>query len=167
MQASGSKEMRIEGLRRRLGPRKNNSLFFRILWPVTRGVTPLAILRVQQAGDLLGTDLKESKQMSAIAIETVPFDGGNFEGGKYVQQMFDWDTPAVAATPVVRTTAPTAISASPSVPSQSTPSQAIGRRGRCEHVGSVMGAVLSKYGLGIDDLLRAIEERQAQVGITR
>lgn len=90
--------------------------------------------------------------MSAIAIETVPFDGGKFEGARYVQQMFDWDAPSVPA---------------PTVTTPATATQSTARRGRCEHVGSVMGAVLSKYGLGIDDLLRAIEERQAQVGVSR
>lgn len=32
------------------------------------------------------------------------------------------------------------------------------RRGRCEHIGGVMASVLSKYGLGMDDLLGAIED---------
>jgi hypothetical protein len=100
--------------------------------------------------------------MSAIAIETVPFDGGNFEGARYVQQMFDWDSPASSLSPVVRSNAP-----APTAPASSAPAATTARRGRCEHVGGVMGAVLSKYGLGIDDLLRAIEERQAQVGVSR
>ncbi len=110
--------------------------------------------------------------MSAIAIETVPFDGGKFEGARYVQQMFDWDAPASAVAPVVRSKACAPSVPAPSVPAPTvatpaTATQATARRGRCEHVGSVMGAVLSKYGLGIDDLLRAIEERQAQVGVSR
>ncbi|MFM7515668.1 MAG: hypothetical protein ACKO3V_01895 [Pirellula sp.] len=95
--------------------------------------------------------------MSAIAIETVSFDGGNFEGARYVQQLFDWDAPCVPSVPT-----PTV-----AIPAAASPAPATARRGRCEHVGSVMGAVLSKYGLGIDDLLRAIEERQAQVGVSR
>jgi len=105
--------------------------------------------------------------MSAIAIETVPFDGGKFEGARYVQQMFDWDAPASAVAPVVRSKACAPSVPAPTVATPATASQATARRGRCEHVGSVMGAVLSKYGLGIDDLLRAIEERQAQVGVSR
>jgi hypothetical protein len=32
------------------------------------------------------------------------------------------------------------------------------RRGRCEHVGGVMASVLARYGLGVEDLLQAIEE---------
>lgn len=82
--------------------------------------------------------------MSAVAVASV----------KYVQHTFDWDAPAVQ-TP--RST--TAVS------KIEPPEKASLRRGRCEHVGSVMGAVLSKYGLGIDDLLRAIEERQAQAKV--
>lgn len=105
--------------------------------------------------------------MSAIAIETVPFDGGKFEGARYVQQMFDWDAPASAVAPVVRSKACAPSVPAPTVATPATATQATARRGRCEHVGSVMGAVLSKYGLGIDDLLRAIEERQAQVGVSR
>lgn len=105
--------------------------------------------------------------MSAIAIETVPFDGGKFEGARYVQQMFDWDAPASAVAPVVRSKACAPSVPTPTVATPATATQATARRGRCEHVGSVMGAVLSKYGLGIDDLLRAIEERQAQVGVSR
>jgi len=105
--------------------------------------------------------------MSAIAIETVPFDGGKFEGARYVQQMFDWDAPASAVAPVVRSKACAPSVPAPTVATPATASQTTARRGRCEHVGSVMGAVLSKYGLGIDDLLRAIEERQAQVGVSR
>lgn len=31
------------------------------------------------------------------------------------------------------------------------------RRNRCEHVGGVMATVLSNYGLGVDDLLHAID----------
>jgi len=105
--------------------------------------------------------------MSAIAIETVPFDGGKFEGARYVQQMFDWDAPASAVAPVVRSKACAPSVPAPTVATPATATQSTARRGRCEHVGSVMGAVLSKYGLGIDDLLRAIEERQAQVGVSR
>jgi hypothetical protein len=100
--------------------------------------------------------------MSAIAIETVSFDGGNFEGARYVQQLFDWDAPCVPSVPTPSVPAPTV-----ATPAAASPAPATARRGRCEHVGSVMGAVLSKYGLGIDDLLRAIEERQAQVGVSR
>ena len=105
--------------------------------------------------------------MSAIAIETVPLDGGNFEGTRYVQQMFDWDATASTVAPVVRSKACAPIAPTPTVAAPAAASPTTARRGRCEHVGSVMGAVLSKYGLGIDDLLRAIEERQAQVGVSR
>ena len=82
--------------------------------------------------------------MSAIAVASV----------KYVQHTFDWDAPAVQ-TP--RSTA--------AVSTIEPPEQTSLRRGRCEHVGGVMAVVLSKYGLGIDDLLRAIEERQAQAKV--
>jgi len=93
--------------------------------------------------------------MSAIAVETT-----KFESVKYVQQMFDWDAPA----PVTREQSPReAVVRS----SSTTPSPTQARRGRCEHVGGVMAVVLGKYGLGIDDLLRAIEERQAQVALSR
>jgi hypothetical protein len=99
--------------------------------------------------------------MSAIAVASV----------KYVQHTFDWD-----ALPVQAPSSTTAVSTletpefkspiakSPvatTIDAQEVPL----RRGRCEHVGSVMAAVLSKYGLGIDDLLRAIEARQAQAGV--
>jgi hypothetical protein len=88
--------------------------------------------------------------MSAISIENV----------KYVQHTFDWDAPIVAQTvSVVPASKPPRVS-------QACQESAV-RRGRCEHVGSVMATVLNKYGLGIDDLLRAIEERQAQVGVSR
>lgn len=93
--------------------------------------------------------------MSAIAVETT-----RFESVKYVQQMFDWDTPAPAALQESACEV-----ASRSGGPSPTPVQA--RRGRCEHVGGVMAVVLGKYGLGIDDLLRAIEERQAQVAVSR
>jgi hypothetical protein len=82
--------------------------------------------------------------MSAIAVASV----------KYVQHTFDWDAPAVQ-TPRSTTAVSTIAS----------PEQTALRRGRCEHVGGVMAVVLSKYGLGIDDLLRAIEERQAQAKV--
>ena len=88
--------------------------------------------------------------MSAIAV-------GN---GNYVQQQFDWDGPVVAvdAKGAVdgESLGVTAV-ARRSVASEVRP---MGRRGRCEHVGSVMGSVLSKYGLSLDDLLREIESRQ-------
>lgn len=119
--------------------------------------------------------------MSAIAIGTAELGARQlgtrtFEGGKYVQHMFDWDAPAVpsqsTATPAALTislaTNSVASSTVTSINLASTPAAPRNlRRGQCEHVGGVMGVVLSKYGLGIDDLLRAIEERQAQVSVSR
>jgi hypothetical protein len=114
--------------------------------------------------------------MSAIAIETVELGARqlgtrDFEGGKYVQQMFDWDAPAAPA-PNIAQPALATNSLATSVVASNEPANTPAapknlRRGRCEHVGGVMGAVLSKYGLGIDDLLRAIEERQAQLSVSR
>jgi len=104
--------------------------------------------------------------MSAITVEPVAFENGNFECGKYVQQMFDWDAPVAQSQCAVSLKDP-----SVEVVAQRSPQGAVSpnqvRRGRCEHVGSVMATVLSKYGLGIDDLLRAIEERQSQVAVSR
>jgi|694.fasta_scaffold33413_3 hypothetical protein len=87
--------------------------------------------------------------MSAIA-----FESSQVSTGKFVQQMFDWDTPSVAPA-VVTASRPVA-----NPPRQQAPAA---RRGRCEHVGSVMGAVLSKYGLSVDDLLHAIEQQQREL----
>lgn len=104
--------------------------------------------------------------MSAITVEPVEFQSGNFECGKYVQQMFDWDAPVAESRCAVSSKDP-----SLEVAAQRSPQVAVSpnqvRRGRCEHVGSVMATVLSKYGLSIDDLLRAIEERQSQVAVSR
>lgn len=87
--------------------------------------------------------------MSAIA-----FESSHVATGKFVQQMFDWDTPP-ATLPVV--------TASRGVASQPRQQAPVARRGRCEHVGSVMGTVLSKYGLSVDDLLHAIEQQQREL----
>lgn len=100
--------------------------------------------------------------MSAITVGTA-----KIESGKYVQQMFDWESPMVAE-PRCAVAAKDAVVQAASQPVEQ-PKAAAGqvRRGRCEHVGSVMATVLGKYGLSIDDLLRAIEERQSQLGISR
>lgn len=135
--------------------------------------------------------------MSAIAIETVSLEAGlpgavkpsvakrgslkrgtgkkvngQLESGQYVQHMFDWDAPGVsspgAIDPSMETIAlATNTSCAPVSPSCEALAPKNLRRGRCEHVGGVMGAVLSKYGLGIDDLLQAIQERQLQLGVSR
>jgi hypothetical protein len=90
--------------------------------------------------------------MSVIPMSVNPTSAITVESGKFVQHTFDWDAAAPQTVPVV--------------PAQKSTEPAI-RRGRCEHVGSVMAVVLGKYGLSIDDLLRAIEERQTAVGATR
>ena len=105
--------------------------------------------------------------------------------GQFVQQTFDWDAPAPS---IVRTVKPAAVANAASTMAASNavlastavqasnatvepslarttmagskPNQPA-RRGKCEHVGSVMGTVLAKYGLGLDDLLRTIEEQRA------
>jgi hypothetical protein len=87
--------------------------------------------------------------MSAIA-----FESSQVTTGKFVQQMFDWDTPP--ATPAV-------VTASRQVANPTKQQAPVARRGRCEHVGSVMGAVLSKYGLSVDDLLHAIDQQKREL----
>ena len=84
--------------------------------------------------------------MSAISVESV----------KYVQHTFDWDAPIV-----VQTVSVVPASKPPRV-SQACQESSV-RRGRCEHVGSVMATVLNKYGLGIDDLLRVFHGRSPGV----
>lgn len=90
--------------------------------------------------------------MSAIA-----FESSQVSTGKFVQQLFDWDTPSV--TPAAAAAVVTASRQVADPPLQQAPAA---RRGRCEHVGSVMGAVLSKYGLSVDDLLHAIEQQKRE-----
>ncbi len=87
--------------------------------------------------------------MSAIA-----FESSQVSTGKFVQQMFDWDTAPVT---------PTVVTASRQVVNPPRQQAVAARRGRCEHVGSVMGAVLSKYGLSVDDLLHAIEQQKLEL----
>jgi hypothetical protein len=128
--------------------------------------------------------------MSAIAIETVSLEAGlpsavkpsvakrgslkrgtgkkvngQLESGQYVQHMFDWDAPGVSSPGAIDPSMETIALATNTSCEALAPKNL--RRGRCEHVGGVMGAVLSKYGLGIDDLLQAIQERQLQLGVSR
>jgi hypothetical protein len=118
--------------------------------------------------------------MSAIALGINPsVTGRPSVTGQFVQHTFDWDAPApsivLTVKPAAVATAPSAAVAASTVATASTvaelsiarttmasskPNQPA-RRGKCEHVGSVMGTVLAKYGLGVDDLLRAIEEQRA------
>jgi len=119
--------------------------------------------------------------MSAIAFGINPsVTGRPSVTGQFVQHTFDWDAPAPS---IVLTVKPAAVATAPSAavalstavaPSSAAAQSSIARttmagskphqtarRGKCEHVGSVMGTVLAKYGLGVDDLLRAIEEQRA------
>jgi len=94
---------------------------------------------------------------------------------KMIQHTFDWesladDRPVGYEVESSKPAASVAIIEAPSKPAKqtrrnsaasisstipvSTQSQ---RRNRCEHVGGAMATVLSKYGLGVDDLLRAID----------
>ena len=112
--------------------------------------------------------------MSAIALGINPsVTGRPSVTGQFVQHTFDWDAPApsivLTVKPAAVATAPSAAVAASTVAelsiarttvASSKPNQPA-RRGKCEHVGSVMGTVLAKYGLGVDDLLRAIEEQRA------
>jgi|GEM_PF-922931 len=118
--------------------------------------------------------------MSAIAFGINPsVTGRPSVTGQFVQHTFDWDAPAPS---IVLTVKPAAVATAPSAavaysavaPASAAAESSIARttmtgskphqtarRGKCEHVGSVMGTVLAKYGLGVDDLLRAIEEQRA------
>lgn len=118
--------------------------------------------------------------MSAIAFGINPsVTGRPSVTGQFVQHTFDWDAtaPSIVLTvkPAAVATAPSAAVASSAVAPASAAAESsiarttmagskphqTARRGKCEHVGSVMGTVLAKYGLGVDDLLRAIEEQRA------
>jgi hypothetical protein len=102
-----------------------------------------------------------------------------------IQQTFDWESTAdrlvdldlassePAASLAVMETPSHATLCHPSTPTEpvtqlrrhstnstcspTSPSKPTQRRNRCEHVGGVMATVLSKYGLGVDDLLHAID----------
>jgi hypothetical protein len=104
---------------------------------------------------------------------------------KMIQQTFDWESTAdrlvghdlassepAASLAVMETTSHATIChpATPPEPttqrrrnsttltsSPTSSSKPMQRRNRCEHVGGVMATVLSKYGLGVDDLLHAID----------
>jgi len=118
--------------------------------------------------------------MSAIAFGINPsVTGRPSVTGQFVQHTFDWDAPApsivLTVKPAAVATASSAVVASSAVAPASAAAESsiarttmtgskphqTARRGKCEHVGSVMGTVLAKYGLGVDDLLRAIEEQRA------
>lgn len=91
----------------------------------------------------------------------------------YVQQSFLWDLPesseATCELPAIgplnkkvvhddsnRTVRPS--SRNPvSAPQYGSSSSA--RRGRCEHVGSILASVLEKYGIGIDQLIAEIDAK--------
>ena len=60
---------------------------------------------------------------------------------------------AVPSKPATRSRRNSTASTSSPIPCSKQPP----RRNRCEHVGGVMATVLSKYGLGVDDLLHAID----------
>ena len=97
---------------------------------------------------------------------------------KWIQETFDWESrdadanrAVVAIAPAVRPSesfrdgvrgsssrGPQARGAQPQVTVPTIRETSCARRGRCEHIGGVMASVLSKYGLGIDDLLGAIED---------
>jgi hypothetical protein len=118
--------------------------------------------------------------MSAIAFGINPsVTGRPSVTGQFVQHTFDWDAPAPSIVLTVKpaavaTASSAAVASSAVAPASAAAESSIARttmagskphqtarRGKCEHVGSVMGTVLAKYGLGVDDLLRAIEEQRA------
>jgi len=82
---------------------------------------------------------------------------------RLVQHTFDWDEPHTAFQTLKPTSGPSKVAApSARVTVPTVRETSCVRRGRCEHVGGVMANVLSKYGLGVDDLLHAIEELKAK-----
>ena len=98
----------------------------------------------------------------AVATQTAPV---------FVQQAFQWDEPVLASSfnsserdslaysdEIRNSTIRPSARPDVTVPTFRTNSSA--RRGRCEHVGGMLAAVLERYGLGLDQLIEEIDRQK-------
>jgi hypothetical protein len=110
--------------------------------------------------------------MSTVAIEpktaskTTRKSASQKNASQYVQTRFDWDATEVRVSAErIRSRPAENRSSRVALPSNAVTVPTVqqtscARRGRCEHVGGVMANVLQKYGIGLDDLLEAIQRKR-------